>query len=167
MIGGLALCLAWTASAHNGNPDKLRAEKIAFITSELNLTPAEAEKFWPVYNEIDGEKKAATEVVMEAKKALRKAIKDGADDATLTSLTKAFIEAKSKLNAIDTKTLERYQKVLSAEKVAKLYLAEAKFHRQQFDRLGGGKNDRRPGEGSERGGFHHGKGGSRGQNLPK
>jgi hypothetical protein len=31
--------------------EKLKAHKIAFITDRLQLTPAEAEKFWPVYNE--------------------------------------------------------------------------------------------------------------------
>jgi hypothetical protein len=33
------------------NKEKLKAHKIAFITDRLQLTPAEAEKFWPVYNE--------------------------------------------------------------------------------------------------------------------
>ncbi len=31
--------------------EKIKALKIAYITKELNLTSAEAEKFWPVYNE--------------------------------------------------------------------------------------------------------------------
>jgi hypothetical protein len=33
------------------NKDKIKAHKIAFITERLQLTPQEAEKFWPVYNE--------------------------------------------------------------------------------------------------------------------
>jgi hypothetical protein len=31
--------------------ERLELFKIQFITKKLNLTPAEAEKFWPVYNE--------------------------------------------------------------------------------------------------------------------
>jgi transketolase len=31
--------------------EKIRSHKIAFITERLQLTPAEAEKFWPIYNE--------------------------------------------------------------------------------------------------------------------
>ena len=34
---------------------KLQALKIAFITQKLQLTSAEAEKFWPVYNQYDNE----------------------------------------------------------------------------------------------------------------
>ena len=30
--------------------DKIEALRIAFISQQLNLSPAEAEKFWPVYN---------------------------------------------------------------------------------------------------------------------
>lgn len=35
--------------------DRIKALKTAYITQELNLTSAEAEKFWPVYNEYFGE----------------------------------------------------------------------------------------------------------------
>jgi hypothetical protein len=45
------------AQGHYGRDDmgdkkgKLKTYKIAFLTDRLELTPAEAEKFWPVYNE--------------------------------------------------------------------------------------------------------------------
>lgn len=31
--------------------ERIEAEKIAFITNELNLTPSEAQKFFPIYNQ--------------------------------------------------------------------------------------------------------------------
>ena len=31
--------------------ERVQALKVAFITKALNLTSAEAEKFWPIYNE--------------------------------------------------------------------------------------------------------------------
>ena len=34
--------------------ERIQSYKIALFTRRLNLTPAEAEKFWPVYNEFDG-----------------------------------------------------------------------------------------------------------------
>jgi len=36
---------------HDVRYERLKSMKVAYITQELNLTPAEAEKFWPVYNE--------------------------------------------------------------------------------------------------------------------
>ncbi len=47
------------------NKDKIKAHKIAFITDKLDLSPAEAEKFWPLYNEheakVDQERKGFRE----------------------------------------------------------------------------------------------------------
>jgi len=43
-------------SAQNPNMERLNAYKIAFFTKRLNLTPQEAEKFWPVYNEFQAKK---------------------------------------------------------------------------------------------------------------
>jgi len=42
-----------------GGGQKLEAIKIAYITQQLNLTPAEAQRFWPVYNSYLNEVKAA------------------------------------------------------------------------------------------------------------
>jgi hypothetical protein len=36
--------------------EKLKSQRIAFFTEKLELTPAEAEKFWPVYNAYSEEK---------------------------------------------------------------------------------------------------------------
>ena len=35
--------------------EKIHAQKIAFISTEVDLTPAEAQKFWPVYNQYEAE----------------------------------------------------------------------------------------------------------------
>ena len=43
-------------SAQNPNLEKLNSYKIGFFTKKLNLTSAEAEKFWPVYNEYQKQK---------------------------------------------------------------------------------------------------------------
>lgn len=46
--------------------EKIKAARIAYITEKLGLTPAEAEKFWPIYNEFD---KKREEIKLEAKTA--------------------------------------------------------------------------------------------------
>lgn len=33
--------------------DRVRAQRVAFITERINLTPREAETFWPLYNEYE------------------------------------------------------------------------------------------------------------------
>ncbi len=36
--------------------EKMNSYRVAFLTERLNLTPAEAEEFWPVYNEYRNKK---------------------------------------------------------------------------------------------------------------
>jgi len=61
LIYGIICWLSLTVLAqdndNNQKPDgsRLEALKIAFITKRLNLTPEEAQKFWPVYNQYSGE----------------------------------------------------------------------------------------------------------------
>jgi hypothetical protein len=47
----LAIFCTVNISAQNANRERLEAYKIAFFTKRLNLTPGEAQKFWPLYNE--------------------------------------------------------------------------------------------------------------------
>jgi hypothetical protein len=46
---GLALFLVW-GWAQEGRAEQLKSLRIALITEALELTPEEAQTFWPVYN---------------------------------------------------------------------------------------------------------------------
>lgn len=121
--------------------DRWKAEKIAYLTDAVNLTCAEAEKFWPVYNMCESEKKDRFKAVMEAYKDLDEAIKAGKDEKDLRILLDNYIKAQEFGKEIDRKYVAKYRKILSDEKVAKLYIAEESFRRQQIHRLH--KNDNR------------------------
>ena len=45
--------------------ERMQSEKIAFITAELDLTPEEAQTFWPVYNQIEQKKHQSQMAVMK------------------------------------------------------------------------------------------------------
>lgn len=40
------------------DPEKLKAAKVAFITTRLDLNSEQAEKFWPIYNEFSDKREA-------------------------------------------------------------------------------------------------------------
>lgn len=42
---------AWAQESRAARFERIEMEKIAFITKELNLSPEEAEKFFPIYNQ--------------------------------------------------------------------------------------------------------------------
>jgi Spy/CpxP family protein refolding chaperone len=120
--------------------DKIKSEKIGFITAELNLTPEEAQVFWPVYNKIAAEKIVLQKKVKETYGALLKALKeDTASEKEVNKLLDEYLAAKQAVQDAGRQDLEKYRKVLPGKKVAKLYVAEEKYRRQSIRNLGGQK----------------------------
>ena len=118
--------------------EKVRAEQVAFITSELDFTEAEAQVFWPVYNDVQAKRREAFKASGEAFKALS----EGADGENAAALLDAYVASKKVAEAVEADALVRYKAVLPVSKVAKLLMAEEKFRHQQIGRLGqGGRPD--------------------------
>ncbi|MCM1502240.1 MAG: hypothetical protein NC115_06190 [Bacteroidales bacterium] len=115
--------------------EKMRSEKIAFLTNEMDLTPEEAQVFWPVYNTTCEDRDKVQRAVMEAYKALNEAIKSNKPQKEIGVKLDAYIRALDNQAGMAGRHVEEYRKVLPTEKVAKLYLAEEKFRREQIHRL--------------------------------
>jgi len=58
----LFLCIGSTyiCNAQAKGNDDINTVKIAYLTNQLNLTPEEAQKFWPIYNRYFSEVKKST-----------------------------------------------------------------------------------------------------------
>lgn len=115
--------------------EKMMSERVAFLTLEMNLTPEEAQVFWPVYNQINGEKDEAIHNVFKAYKALDEAIKTERSEKEISRLLDAYLSAKAAQSEFEKKADEQFRKVLPVSKVAKLYLGEEKFRRQHIRKL--------------------------------
>ena len=112
--------------------ERVRIERIAYITAELNLTEAEAQAFWPVFNDIQNKRQEAQAASRKAFIALESATAENA-----AALMDDYIKAKNEINKINEEALPRYKKVLPVEKVAKLLVADENFRRNQIGKLGG------------------------------
>lgn len=117
--------------------ERMEAEKVAFYTKYIGLTPEEAQLFWPIYNEAEKEQKAIARENREAGKALNQALAGKIEGADIAALTKAYVATLGK-RVDNQKYFEFYSQILPAEKVAKVFLAEEKFRRQQIQRLSEG-----------------------------
>lgn len=117
--------------------DKMMSERVAFLTMEMNLTPEEAQVFWPIYNQIHTEKDKAMHDVFSAYKALEDAVKAEKPEKEISKLLDAYLAAKEKQGEIEKAADEKFRKVLPTEKVARLYLGEEKFRRQHIRKLHG------------------------------
>ena len=114
--------------------EKMRAERVAFLTTAMELTPAEAEKFWPVYNSMEAERRASFGKVMRAYKALSDGVAAGKTDEELEVLVNDYTTANKNSHSIEAKYTPQLIKILSVSKVAKLFVAEEEFRRQQIGR---------------------------------
>jgi Spy/CpxP family protein refolding chaperone len=141
IIATLMACLTMAADAHHKCKEdwkeKMMSEKIAFLTMEMDITPEEAQVFWPVYNQMEKKKDAALEQVIRSYKELNAAIEADNKNEIDKCLT-AYLQAQETLREIESDTAEQYKAVLPVEKVAKLYVGEEKFRRQHIRKLHGG-----------------------------
>ena len=122
----------------NGWRERVRSEKVAFLTQEIDLTESEAQVFWPIYNEIQKAQREGFEEVQKAYTAMEKGVQEKKTGKEMEKLVHAYIDAKDKSDGIETKYLNKLLKALPAEKVARYNIAEEKFRHQQIGRLGNG-----------------------------
>lgn len=152
----LFLLLLATASAVSAQDDDMpaipedrmqaiKAQKTAFITQRLDLTPAEAEKFWPVYNQYDKELEANRKEM----RAMHQAVKNDADlteaEASAT-IDKEMAGCQKELD-IHKKYAADFKKTIGAVKTVKLARAERDFRKELIKRVRDRMEDRRDGGG--------------------
>jgi len=132
----LIFFLSFTAFAQPDDKmkERIKAQKIAFITEWVNLTPEEAQKFWPIYNayEITLEK-----IRSEDLKDIRRQMmtNDDMSDAEADALLEKFIEAENNMHKAKVKLIDDLKKVLPSYKIIKLKAAENAFNKRLLDRL--------------------------------
>ena len=95
-----------------GNPEaraaelkKIQAMEMAFITKELNLSPDEAQKFWPVFNQYRNELRSVATVNKQ----------------------KDHLEKQQKMLDLRKKYREDFSKVMNQERANKVFGAEDEF----------------------------------------
>jgi len=134
---------------------QIEAQKVAFITTELNLTPQEAQVFWPVYNQAQDERKTLRKSQRAHREGDRK---EGAPKKTLDTMSDKELEVKMdqmmehQQAELDQKKryLKKYKEVLPIKKVARLYQAEKKFKRKLMSDIRGSGRGEYPGRAREK-----------------
>ena len=115
--------------------ERIQSEKIAFITQELDLSPEEAQVFWPVYNQCWKESLEAHHKMMEAASEFRGQKGEELSDAELEKKLDAYIQANKASNQVMADWYPKFKKVLPIHKVAKLYQAEEAFQMRMINNL--------------------------------
>lgn len=128
MLFILLLSIAYAAAqpSSQDQKDDIEARRIGFITKEVELTPQEAQTFWPVYNKYRAEvetlrKSRATELM-----SARINFDDYTDEQVNKVIENEFSFRQKELD-ISRRYNEEFKKILPVKKVARLYRAEQLF----------------------------------------
>jgi Spy/CpxP family protein refolding chaperone len=121
--------------------EKIKSMKVAFLTTELDLTSAEAEKFWPIYNAYEDKQ---FELRHQKMGSFIKKIKEG----SVNSMTEK--EANNFLNQMESndeeifilrkKLINSLRNILPAGKIIKLKKSEEDFNRKLLHQYRDGAN---------------------------
>lgn len=119
----------WAQGRHG---ERIRAFKTGYLTQELELSPDEAEKFWPVYNEYESR---IFELRVEGRRQSRDKISSlGGPEALTEDQAKAFLdqlfENEEKLLDLKKELYRSLEKVLPPSKLLRLHKAEHDFNRR-------------------------------------
>jgi uncharacterized glyoxalase superfamily metalloenzyme YdcJ len=106
--------------------EKIKAEKVAFFTTKLDLTPSEAQEFWPVYNELE---KKRFDIQREIREFERISDEDYAklSEADILKRTNNYIESFEKEANLRKEYHKQFLKILPQKKVLLMYRTENDF----------------------------------------
>ncbi len=134
MIGAALICLVNGATIAQDKPadqmeilrEKARADKKLVVATALALTESEAKAFWPVYNAYQSDMITHYDKLLSLVDRFDKAY-DTMTDQTATQLLNEYLALEANHVALLKAYVPRFQRVLPALKVARLYQIENKM----------------------------------------
>lgn len=108
---------------------KVQAYRVAVFTEVLNLTPSEAEGFWPVFNEYLDKRE---EIQAQLKPTAQV---DGMNDNEVDEYVKKYFELRQRELDLEKDLGQRLRKVLPLRKIAKIPVAEREFREALLKKL--------------------------------
>lgn len=118
---------------------KVQAAKIAFITQQLTLTPQEAEKFWPVYNQWEADKK-----MLRSKNKVDKKKMGTLSDKEAETLILNRLATEEDLAKLNKDYYFKLKQVIAPTRILQLQRAERQFKKQLLKRI----NENKKGKGN-------------------
>jgi hypothetical protein len=132
----LSLFCVAASFAQNGERmrERVKAQKIAFITDKLDLTPEEATKFWPIYNAAEERIEAVRTKDMRSIKSKIRQNPEMSDDEA-NKLLQDLITAEDEMYKAKVDLINNLKGVIPANKIIRLKRAEDEFNQKLLERL--------------------------------
>ena len=113
--------------------EEIESYRIAFLTQKLSLTPEEAQRFWPVFNQFTAEMKA-----VKANRVSNRDMKNDIQNQSDKDVEK-MVDGEIATRQQELDVVKRYhtqfKQVLPIKKVAILYRAEDEFKKELLEKI--------------------------------
>ena len=130
----------FTFGQNNKKMERIKALRVAFISTKLDLTPEEAQKFWPIFNKFDDEqlelRKQNRLVMFKLKPKNATAISSNEMDKLLEE--SELIESNLQNNR--KQFVKNLKDIISPKKILLLKQLEEDFKNKLIQQLKAGKN---------------------------
>lgn len=132
----ILILISIVSFAQNGKMMKQKKEqvkslKVAFITSELDLTPDESAKFWPLYNAFDEKQNEIRRTKMKSYlDRMDSENFDNVSEKEAATLLSQMENSEEELHQLRKKFINNLKSVIPAVKILKLKKAEEDFNRK-------------------------------------
>lgn len=121
--------------AQNKNRDRIKMLKISFISNAIDLTPNEAEKFWPIYNK-HNTKITQLKSQLERGNFNNSEGIDSMSDKKAKELIDNILNKEGEILKSKKELVDELTNVISAIKILKLQKAERDFNRRMLQEFG-------------------------------
>lgn len=110
--------------------EQIKALKVAFITTELDLTPDEAAKFWPLFNAFEDKQQEIRKQKMKSFFDRNDGALDKLSEKDASSMLAQMESTEDELYQLKKKFVSSLKSVLPATKILKLKKAEEGFSKK-------------------------------------
>lgn len=128
MMKYIFIFLCFGLAQYSFGQEKIEALRVAFITQRLELSPAESEKFWPIYNEFKSK-------LNEIERPRHRRMKADLSDKEAEDLLEKSLQAEEQKAKLKREYYGRLKKVVSAKKILELHRAERDFKHELIGRI--------------------------------
>jgi len=103
--------------------ERIKAARIAFITERLELTPEEAEKFWPIYREFSAKRAVLQQEFVQIRKSTNQSPEED------QNMIESGLRLRQQELDLEKEYSHKMLSAISAQKVMNLKIAEDDFRR--------------------------------------
>ncbi|MEM1001515.1 MAG: hypothetical protein AAGH46_02575 [Bacteroidota bacterium] len=114
--------------------ERIRSQKIAFITDQLKLSSKEAQNFWPIFNKYESD---VEDIKNGELRSIRRTLRSGErlSDKEANDLITRLITAETSIHDLRVNLVSDLRSVLSPQKILRLKVADEEFNKRLLEKL--------------------------------